>query len=237
MADTLTLTTYDVKFGTNTSLTSGNELMSWNDTATYTNWYMEFSLTGIVSDANTTRYEWAETITTSSSTSREGLSAMVFHVDIDGNGPKTERAWTLAFGKGGRTHIDSSTTLTFNVTDDSNKTSDALTFAVYEGYAYIGNKTTKEYITVNLSDVTFTGEASSSMTSGEARAFANSQKTPISNVRIASLDALGISENETLDMGTLVTSGVAVTKPVPEPTTATLSLLALAGLAARRRRR
>ncbi len=42
--------------------------------------------------------------------------------------------------------------------------------------------------------------------------------------------------NATADMKALANT-VAITNPIPEPTTATLSLLALAGLAARRRRR
>ena len=47
-----------------------------------------------------------------------------------------------------------------------------------------------------------------------------------------------IPAGEKLDMATLMTTGVAQTMQlVPEPTTATLSLLALAGLAARRRRK
>ncbi len=227
MADTLSLTSYNVKFGENESLTSGNALMTWGDSTTYTNWYVEFSLAGAVSNNQTTQFQWAETITTSSSTDRAGLGVLVFHKDIDGDGPGSERAWTLSFGKGGRAHVDSAVTLTFDL-------SDSLTFAVYDNSAYIGNKTSGKYITVDLRNVTLNG--GTSMTSGEARAFSNATHTPISNVSIASLDNLAIPEGESLDIATLVTKGVAVTKPIPEPATATLSLLALAGLAVRRRR-
>ena len=73
------------------------------------------------------------------------------------------------------------------------------------------------------------------MTSGSNRAFANSKTTPISKTTIASLDNLVIPDGQKLDIVKLVTTGAAVT--IPEPATATLSLLALAGLAARRRRK
>ena len=44
-------------------------------------------------------------------------------------------------------------------------------------------------------------------------------------------------DGETKEMAVAYNNGAVVTTTIPEPTTATLSLLALAGLAARRRRK
>ena len=236
MADTLTLTQHDVMYGTSSTLPSSNASMTWGDTETYTNWYMEFSLSGLIVDPSTTAKTdtWSDTICTDGSTDRQGLSVLVTVSDGDDeDNAKGDGDWLLTFGKGGRTAINSETTLTFD-------TSDILTFAVYNGVAYIGNKTDEAFISVSLDGVTFNEGAGSAMTSGDARAFANNNSnsvgtTPIDKTTIASLDNLGIPAGQELNIVKLVTTGEAVT--IPEPTTATLSLLALCGLAARRRRR
>lgn len=202
--------------------------MTWNDpNVVYTNWYMTFSFTELADNSMTIGTRWVSTICTdNSSNPRKGLTASISLVG-------TEKNPEITFGTGGEFYSSSlgeRPTLGFSVDD-------TLTMAVYNGYAYFGNMRTQECISYNLSDLTFATGSDSNMTSGGARAFANSNSTKIGATTISSLDNLPITNGEILDIKTLVTSGVAQTiLQVPEPTTATLSLLALAGLAARRRR-
>ena len=189
--------------------------MTWDSTDVYDAWYAEFTIGGTGS-GNT-----SATITTGTSTgSPAGLSVIVQQVNSTA---------VLSFGNG-KSNLTDTPTLNYSTTD-------VLTFAFYEDTAYIGNKTTGDYITYDLTGTTLT----TSMTSGSSRAWANGNPngiTPISSASIANLESLVIPEGESLDMVTLVTTGVAQNMQlVPEPTTATLSLLALAGLAARRRRK
>ena len=219
--DNIKLTLKDVTFtksdGTNTTtLTSGNAAMTWDGTTAYTFWYMEFTLPTVTRTGN-----YIATITTGNSTTpSNGLS-----VSVTGT--------SLTLGSGHENVIENTKTLSFSTTN-------VLTFAFYDGVAYLGNKSTGKYIFVTPSSTTTT-----TMTSGTSRAWANNVtvnnvtagSTQIGATKIASLDGLVIPEGQKLDMATLMTTGVAKTMPVPEPTTATLSLLALAGLAARRRRK
>ena len=222
MADTLTLTTYDVKYGTSSTLSTGNQLMSWDDTQTYTNWYMEFSFTALVDQQTTIGTRWVSTICSAPGTGRDGIAASVKMVTAEND---VDRIATISLSNGDE-YNSLSSSITFS-------TADVLTMAVYDGYAYIGNQSTKEYVSLDLSTVTLA--APSTMTSGGARAFANANSTKIGETTIASLDNLVIPDGQKLDIVKLVTTGAAVT--IPEPATATLSLLARAGLAARRRRK
>ena len=206
-AETYELDMQDVTFGSAATLTKGNQAMNWADGAVYETWYMEFKLSEVTADG------YIATITTGNSTApSNGLSV-------------SAKAGSITLGTGNRDVISSAGSLEFTTTD-------TLTFAYYDGTAYLGNMTTKEYISAS------TGLPSpTTMTSGTSRAWANGDPgtTKIGATSIASLDDLDIPAGYTLDMGKLMTTGVA--QSVPEPTTATLSLLALAGLAARRRRK
>lgn len=225
-AETLTLDSYAVSYGTGTTLSTGNQLMTWSDSQTYSNWYMEFSFTELTDNNATIGSRWVSTICSDSSTVRKGLSASVQLLS-------TDRTPNITFGDGGETSnlMGSSPTLIFTA-------GDALTMAVYDNIAYIGNKSTETYISLDLDTVTLKTGSDSTMSSGAARAFANSNSTKIGETTIASLDSLTIPNGQALDIVKLVTTGAAETMSVvPEPTTATLSLLALAGLAVRRRRK
>jgi len=207
-ADTYELDMKDVTFGSADTLTKSNEAMNWADGAVYETWYMEFKL----SDVTATEYKATITAGPGGSNS-SGLSV-------------SAKAGSITLGTGSSNVISSAGSLTFTTTD-------TLTFAYYDGTAYLGNMTTKKYISAST-DLPST----TTMTSGTSRAWANGNPTGTTQIgatSIASLDNLDIPAGYTLDMGTLMTTGVAPS--VPEPTTATLSLLALAGLAARRRRK
>ncbi|MBQ3143973.1 MAG: PEP-CTERM sorting domain-containing protein [Akkermansia sp.] len=204
-ADTYELDMKDVTFGAAATLTSGNQAMNWADGAVYETWYMEFKL----SDVTATEYK--ATITTGNATQpSNGLSV-------------SAKAGSITLGTGNAGVISSAGSLEFTTTD-------TLTFAYYDGTAYLGNMRTQKYISAST-DL----PSPTTMTSGTSRAWSNEQATKIGATSIASLDDLDIPTGYTLDMGKLMTTGVA--QSVPEPTTATLSLLALAGLAARRRRK
>lgn len=224
----LTLSSKAVSYGSSTTLTTGNQAMTWDDASVvYTNWYMTFSFTELVDNSTTIGSRWVSTICTDASQNpRKGLAASVSLVG-------TEKSPQITFGTGGEfysTSLGTRPTLGFSAND-------TLTMAVYENYAYLGNQKSKKYVSIKLSDLTIAEGSDSKMTSGGARAFANSNSTKIGATTIASLDNLPIPNGEILDITKLVTTGVAMTQSIPEPTTATLSLLALAGLAARRRRK
>ena len=106
--------------------------------------------------------------------------------------------------------------------------------AYYDGMLYLGNTNDKrkDYFAVAPSTNMVT-----TLVSGTTHVWTNNKTTPVGSATIYSLENLTIPSGEKLDMATLMTTGVAQTMQlVPEPTTATLSLLALCGLAARRRR-
>lgn len=221
MGADITLDMKDVSYDGSPTLTSGNKAMSWETGASYTNWYIEFTLSTVTA----TGYKPTITAGPFSNSGAQGLSACAGNITVD---DVTETK--ISIGNNANL-IENSPTLAFATTD-------TLTFAYYDGIAYIGNKTQGEYIALEVPDITTT------MTSGTSRAWANNNTdgvgtTQIVATTIAGLDNLGIEEGYTLDMRTLMTTGKAQTiaLPVPEPTTATLSLLALAGLASRRRRR
>lgn len=210
-AETYKLNLTSVTFNTESILTYGNQAMNWEPNAAYETWYMEFTLPTVTSDV------YQATITTGPSGSNSsGLSV-------------SAKNGSITLGTGMKNVITDAGSLTFSSTD-------TLTFAYYDGTAYLGNMTTQEFISVstNLPSPT-------TMTSGISRAWANGNPTGTTQIgatSIASLDGLNIPDGSALDMGTLMTTGVAQTMQlVPEPATATLSLLALAGLAARRRRK
>ncbi len=200
----------EVKFGTADALTASNKSMTWDGTKAYTSWYMEFSFTTVTATG------FSATITAGpGGGNSSGLSV-------------SAKSGVITLGSGNTSVIDSTKSLSF-------ATSDVLTFAFYDGKAYLGNKTDNTYISVTPASTLVT-----TMTSGTSRAWANGNptgSTQIGATKIVNLGALTITAGEKLDMATLMKTGVAQSVTIPEPTTATLSLLALAGLAARRRRK
>ena len=108
--------------------------MTWDSTDVYDAWYAEFTIGGTGS-GNT-----SATITTGTSTgSPAGLSVIVQQVNSTA---------VLSFGNG-KSNLTDTPTLNYSTTD-------VLTFAFYEDTAYIGNKTTGDYITYDLTGTTLT---------------------------------------------------------------------------------
>ncbi len=108
-------------------------------------------------------------------------------------------------------------------------TSDTFALTVSGSNAYLSNLTTGVYINYSIEGV----EQFWTLESGAARIYTNSSANKIQVGEVADLSGLtAVQVQEVATKGTYT-----VNAAVPEPTTATLSLLALAGLAARRRRR
>ncbi len=164
------LTMHEVTFDGATTLTGGNQAMTWDGTNAYNAWYMETILTASTGDA----YQASITTGTSAAPSN-GLSV------------SSKNGW-VTIGKGHQTVYDGNNALSFDNTH-------LLTFAYYNGEAYMGNLITGEYIKCTPTGVTTT------MTSGTSRAWSNNGATQIGATKIASLD--GIST----DIVTLVTQG------------------------------
>ncbi len=108
------------------------------------------------------------------------------------------------------------TTFTINTTD-------TFAFTFSGSNVYLSNLSTGTYV-VGTPDA----PGKWALISGTSRIYTNSQANQLQFGQVA--DLTGLSESQILEV---VTTG---SYTVPEPTTATLSLLALAGLAARRRR-
>lgn len=164
------LTMHEVTFNGATTLTASNQAMTWDGTNAYNAWYMETILpvsTGDVYQASITAGPGGN--------NSSGLSV------------SSKNGW-VTIGKGHQTVYNENNALSFNNTH-------LLTFAYYNGEAYMGNLITGEYIKCTPTGVTTT------MTSGTSRAWSNGGATQIGATKIASLD--GIST----DIVTLVTQG------------------------------
>ena len=140
-------------------------------------------------------------------------------------GLRTMSATTMTIGKNYNTPIAADTPVfTINTTD---------TFALtrFGDMLYVSNLTSGTYIQQNLT----VGNISSdwNLVSGTARFWTNSGAQNVQAGEVANLT--GLTDAQILEVVT--TGSYTPSDPVPEPTTATLSLLALAGLAARRRRK
>ena len=216
VAETLTLDTKaDLSYEGATSLASGNKLVSWStesDFATLDSWYLEITMVASTVNNYDVMFE--------SKGARNDSNSLAVLVK---NG-------SITLGNSSKTLLNDSESITFAA-------GDVITVAYYDGMLYLGNtnETRQDYITVSPSSGMVT-----TLVSGTPRVWANGNPgtTPVGTATIYSLENLTIPAGEKLDMATLMTTGVAQTMQlVPEPTTATLSLLALAGLAARRRRK
>ena len=226
----ITLTYSTVYFGdkTTTMLTGGNKGMYWADDAVYNNWIMQVDFSSITANS------WKPTVTTGTAGQNGGgdtsLNLMVKFAN---------NTYSATFGTSETSQTDEGKRV---LTFDAN---DILTFCCYDQTLYIGTIGGDSYISYKP-DASKTTAITSNSTAG-SRVFANggapNGTTKIESVTIASLDNLILNSGESLDISKLMTTGQVqiITEPntpsVPEPATATLSLLALAGLAGRRRRK
>lgn len=218
------LTWQDVTFQTssNTELTTGNDAMSFGGTSTLNSYVFTFSVPTVKSVGGNSLF------------TVQGTTSDCLGVKLHGTGG-TDDAYTLTFSKratsGTTTYLDESNTLGWDASHTY-----ALTVAVYDDekqvsstgtstYVYLSDLNTQQYISYQL---TGSEGIQTALKSGSARAWTNSGNQTIKVGQVASLD--GLTEEQVMQV---VRTGALI----PEPTTATLSLLALAGLAARRRRR
>lgn len=107
-----------------------------------------------------------------------------------------------------------------------------------DGMCYIVNQTTKQFISASSSDgyKYSNGNDPMSLISGQARLWTNGGKAQMSLLGVTDLSDYSLEGGSTTTkLEALSIGGVYVL--VPEPATATLSLMALAGLAVRRRRK
>lgn len=213
-AETLTLgTKASLSYGGKTTLPSSNEKVSWSDEEAFKTldaWYLEITMAGATAAAYDVMFE--------STGKRDDSTTLALLVK---NG-------AITLGNSAKTQLDSTESISFAA-------GDVITMAYYDGMLYLGNTndTRKDYFAVAPSTNMVT-----TLVSGTTHVWANNKTTPVGSATIYSLENLTIPSGEKLDMATLMTTGVAQTMQlVPEPTTATLSLLALCGLAARRRRK
>ncbi len=112
-------------------------------------------------------------------------------------------------------------------------TSDTFALTVSGSTAYLSNLTQEEYTSFSIEG----NESKWSLTTA-SRIFTNSSANQVQVGEVA--DLTGLTEAQVLEVaktGTYTVTSTPGTPAVPEPATATLSLLALAGLAARRRRK
>ena len=215
VAETLTLDTKAaLSYEGATSLASSNKLVSWStesDFATLDSWYLEITMAASTVNAYDVMFE------SKGSRVNTSLALLVKNGSI-----------TLGEASNNKTLLDSEKSITFAA-------GDVITMAYYDGKLYLGNTNETRQ---NYFEVTPTTGMTTTLVSGTPRVWTNGQTTPVGKATIYSLENLTIPSGEKLDMATLMTTGVAQTMQlVPEPTTATLSLLALAGLAVRRRRK
>ena len=178
-AETYTLQLYDVMYKPETGeataeLTEGNRAITWNDsTDVYSSWYMEFTLPTVTASG------YMASITTGGAgDNSSGLSV-------------STKSGYVTLGYGNTNVYDGDAGLSFSSTD-------TLTFAYYNGAAYLGNKTTGKYL------VSYYPDTTTNMTSGTSRAWSNGTTTQIGSTRIASLQGMS-----SLDIATLVKSGTA----------------------------
>lgn len=135
-------------------------------------------------------------------------------------------ATTLTICKNYNTLIDGNATPHFTI-----NTTDTFALTRFGDMLYVSNLTTGVYIQQNLTAGNIPDDWN--LVSGTARFWTNGGAQNIQAGEVANLS--GLTEAQILEV---VTSGsYTPSDSVPEPTTATLSLLALAGLAARRRRK
>lgn len=214
-AETLTMdTSAALSYEGKTALTTGNKLVTWStetDFATLDSWYIEIKMVASKASEYDVMFE--------SKGIRNDNNSLAVLV----------KEGSITLGNSSKTELDDNKSITFNADD-------VITLAYYDGTLYLGNtnETRRDYFAVSPSSGMET-----TLVSGTPRVWANGNpgSTPVGEATIYSLENLTIPDGEKLDMATLMKTGVAQTMLVPEPTTATLSLLALTGLAARRRRR
>lgn len=212
--------------GSNQSITSGNNVISWKtgdtvSTDTFDSWAITFT----VDQLTLTGTDYKPTISCATAANDASKAAgLAIAVKKDGQGCVLALANPSA--------AISAETLTFTSGQEYFFAYDSNTSTAYAGI--VGGGSVDNMISCVVSDDSLV----TSFTSGTSRAF-----TSTATVRMSmgnGYDMAALSETEFSNvMSNLVISGVVSTAApaVPEPATATLSLLALAGLCARRRRK
>ena len=179
-AETYDLTFQDVSFGSSTELTAGDAAIKWGDSvAAYDAWYMEFRMPTVT----TNEYKASLTTGPESTSNYSALSA-------------SAKSGYVTIGYGFGYVYDAGAGIAFEADN-------TLTFAYYNGAAYLGNQETEKYVVCYYPDVETT-----TMTSGTSWAWANNSgdvgTTQIGQTRIASLQGMS-----SLDIATLVKTGTA----------------------------
>ena len=215
--------TWDLKVFTDSSgstadlLTGGNGDFWFDSTSPLTTYSLDFTATTISAYEYDNFTLFSTSRGTGNQTDRQGLGIF--------SSTKNEAgSLTVTISKNVAA-IDSSASLTI-------KTGDSLTFAYdsKSATALLYNATTQKLIQVNVgddSDAYYLEAGSTTKTQGASAAFSQGGKHQITYGNVTNLSSMAG------DMKA-IKNYIGV---VPEPTTATLSLLALAGLASRRRRR
>ena len=219
-----TPTTYTVKFanGNSDTLTSGRSHLYFGEGAiTLNSWVLEFEITKL-SDVGTFM-----------NTAYSGSTAFDSRDDL---GIRTSSTSGLRLSIGGNDGSESGGLLsvdTFSTLSSTNPITLRLAYNAVNNTAYLVNAETSKYITMttsedyDLSSVATTVTGNGDVT-GKTMFYTDGSANNYKVLEVA-------------DMSVLANDSAAfvsyITQPIPEPTTATLSLLALAGLAARRRRR
>ncbi len=140
-----------------------------------------------------------------------------------------------AWGNGGTFTYTGSINLELNALTDAGSTQEGETLPAFSTSALLGTMNSGSSLTLNLDAV----EALSSFQKGDSFLLTLEGLTLASGVTptTETFSATGWDVYYDADTQTTGNTTLKLTKAVPEPTTATLSLLALAGLAARRRRK
>ena len=123
-AETYELDLASVAFGSEASLLKSNQAMTWEDGAVYRTWYMEFKMPAVTSEV----YQAAITAGLGGSNS-SGLSV-------------SAKNGSITLGTGMKNVIADAGSIEFSA-------SDTLTFAYYDGTAYLGNMRTRKFISAS----------------------------------------------------------------------------------------
>ena len=186
---------------------SGNEAISFNTTLT------QSPSTGLTDYILTFQFTAITSVNTDAFIRVNGFD----HLSVRGN---DQGAIFISNGAGNATPLGGT------LTPDTTSTF-ALTVSGSNNVAYLSNLSTGDVVTLNNLSTTFTNVSDYAFKSGNARVWTNGAAEKMAFGQIANLTMM--SEEQVLRAAK---TGIIA----PEPATATLSLLALAGLAARRRR-
>lgn len=186
---------------------SGNEAISFDTTIT------QSPTNGLTDYILTFQFSEITSVNTDAFIRVNGFA----HLSVRGN---DQGAIFISNGAGNATPLGGT------LTPDTTSTF-ALTVSGSNNVAYLSNLSTGDVVTLNNLSTTFTNESDYAFRSGTARVWTNDAKQKMAFGQIANLTMM--SEEQVLRAAK---TGIIA----PEPATATLSLLALAGMVARRKR-